>query len=1005
MLKPTLPAGESGHAAVTLVPFSGIQFLDFGFSIDAMPRANPSFWEQETASAPDGDGVTAASGLSRRGEGEQAWYRLFMLDADPETGDLRVPETGDLPPTDEIYSVNAARALEVFGDAWVPIPLLRQRDRGARGRPIFDIGPTNWVRCQVVTLAAPDDAGNTHRAVFAVDTTLAPRSTVRGYPAPTPEDAEREDEFVLAHEFDRICWFASAHWMKEWIGRLFRAYQEKRSRGRALPEHLPNPCEPFARYAAFIEVLAKAINPPPLKLLDTLSESATRDYIPVDLVLDIGNSRTCGVLIEDQPGHDDIDLTQSYVLELRDLGEPCRVYSDPFESRVAFSRAEFGYADLNRHSGRGTAFTWGSLVRVGPEAVRLAGAAVGSGGSTGLSSPKRYLWDTDEARLPWRFNGRSSETGTLEPIVSGGLLRYLTDQGTVLSTVRGRKERPAMTPLFSRSSLFTLMLAEVIQQAISQINAPATRAERRRQHEPRRLARVIMSLPPATPLPELRILRERVKAAVALVWDILRADAGEARLPSPPEIDPKWDEASATQLVYLFSEIKHNFKGDMQAFFRLMGHDRPGLGESLRIASIDIGGGTSDLMIVTYTHEAGRAITPRQEFRESFRLAGDDILQAVIEQQVIPSIEAALEADGVGRMNPLIADLFAGDRAGLSEQKRHKRKQFVTQCLVPIGLALMHRTEEASLDSEPPPTTISWDEIFGVTAGPAPHVLAYLDEPVTQALGRPWSIRNLSFVLDTQALANTVWGVLGDVLRLYAETVHALNCDVLLLSGRPSRLPAVQTFVLGQAALPADRVIPMHHYRTGTWYPFRDASGRISDPKTTAVVGAALCELAGGQIQRFRLDTSRFRLRSTARYIGEMEQSGFIRADRLLFKDLDLDDPKPQAISHEFSMLAPMEIGFRQLGIERWPGTLLYRLGPSERTDFQRYPPPWTCTIERSDVTEDAPDSEEKKEVFNIVDVLDRDGNGVPVSKARLRLQTLQSEQGYWLDTGVLRLT
>jgi hypothetical protein len=41
------------------------------------------------------------------------------------------------------------------------------------------------------------------------------------------------------------------------------------------------------------------------------------------------------------------------------------------------------------------------------------------------------------------------------------------------------------------------------------------------------------------------------------------------------------------------------------------------------VASIDIGGGTTDLMICTYSAEAGQEIEPHQNFREGFRIAGD----------------------------------------------------------------------------------------------------------------------------------------------------------------------------------------------------------------------------------------------------------------------------------------------------------------------------------------------------------------------------------------------
>ena len=64
---------------------------------------------------------------------------------------------------------------------------------------------------------------------------------------------------------------------------------------------------------------------------------------------------------------------------------------------------------IARRSGRGSAFLWASPVRVGPEAVRLSAEARGNEGATGLSSPKRYLWDERPTAQVWRFNGVAAD--------------------------------------------------------------------------------------------------------------------------------------------------------------------------------------------------------------------------------------------------------------------------------------------------------------------------------------------------------------------------------------------------------------------------------------------------------------------------------------------------------------------------------------------------------------------------------------------------------------------
>jgi hypothetical protein len=77
-----------------------------------------------------------------------------------------------------------------------------------------------------------------------------------------------------------------------------------------------------------------------------------------------------------------------------------------------------------------------------------------------------------------------------------------------------------------------------------------------------------------------------------------------------PEPFLQWDEATGTQIVFLYNEIKHNFQGDAALFFQVFGRVREGYGEApcLRLASIDIGGGTTDLIIATYQLEGGTAL-------------------------------------------------------------------------------------------------------------------------------------------------------------------------------------------------------------------------------------------------------------------------------------------------------------------------------------------------------------------------------------------------------------
>jgi hypothetical protein len=114
---------------------------------------------------------------------------------------------------------------------------------------------------------------------------------------------------------------------------------------------------------------------------------------------------------------------------------------------------------------------------------------------------------------------------TTEPPVSGSFMAWVTEEGEVLrAKPRGRggaPRQPAVRARFSRSSLMSFLLAEILLQALSQINSVETRYARSFPDVPRRLRRILLTMPPAMALAEQRIFRHRAEAAVRLA-DIRR---------------------------------------------------------------------------------------------------------------------------------------------------------------------------------------------------------------------------------------------------------------------------------------------------------------------------------------------------------------------------------------------------------------------------------------------------------------------------------------------------
>jgi hypothetical protein len=608
-------------------------------------------------------------------------------------------------------------------------------------------------------------------------------------------------------------------------------------------------------------------------------------------------------------------------------------------------------------------------------------------------------------------------------------MQHLNEAGDVLEQVaheeaqrlrpRGRASaQPAIRPRFSRSALYGFLIAEIIAHALVQVNDPAGRARRAQSDLPRRLTRIILTLPTATSAQEQAILRSRAEGALRLVWAMQGVADGASVISQRPELVVDWDEASCTQLVWLYSELTQKFDGRIDAFLDLKGRPRvrPGARlpeRSLRLACIDIGGGTTDLMVTTVWAEANRMLHPHQTFREGFRVAGDDLTERVIAGVVLPRIARSIEAAGGRHVREKISEVFGGDVGGQDQTRVQKRRQVGLRVLSPLAVAILEQAETAD---EADAVELSAADVLGLTGegtGVPGDLVAFVED-LAAAVGAPgWRLADLVLTVPREeidaAARETFQGVLGNM----AEVIGHLGTDVLLLTGRPSRLPAVRAILQELMCVPPGRLVPMHRYRAGRWYPFRDpVTQRIGDPKSTVAVGAMLIALAESQIANFRVPAAAFRMRSTARFIGEMDTSGQITADRVLFSDMDLDATAGGQTA-TVAMFAPVLIGARQLPLDRWTTTPLYRIDYAHDA-ARRRPAPIRLTLERADLPDDDPDAptaadvarrEALREAFRVTDpVEDGAGNPMRPGDVVLRLQTLGFADDYWIDTGVFRL-
>ncbi|EBF4835409.1 hypothetical protein ATP94_13795, partial [Salmonella enterica] len=540
---------------------------------------------------------------------------------------------------------------------------------------------------------------------------------------------------------------------------------------------------------------------------------------------------------------------------------------------------------------------------------------------------------------------------------------------------------------------------------------------------------LILTLPSAMPKQEREIFRQRMFEALALVWkamgwhpqdeDFTTPKQREKSVVPVPEIQMEWDEASCGQLVWLYNEAISHYAGRTESFFNALARpDRqpePGVvpGRALRVASIDIGGGTTDMAIVHYQLDDGVGanvkITPHLLFREGFKVAGDDLLLDIIQRCVLPSLQTALQRAGVTDAAALLATLF-GD-SGRIDTQAILRQQTALQLFMPLGHAVLSAWEQSDINDPFAGLHATFGDLL--LRRPTSNVMNYIQQAIDHALpsGSPtFDIFNVPLQIQFSQLQEALLAgqfTLTTPLHAVCEAISHYHCDILLVTGRPTCLPGVQALIRHLQPVPVNRIVWMDKYQVHEWYPFSQ-QGRIGNPKSTAAVGAMLCSLALDlRLPRFNFKAADIGAYSTVRYLGVLDNTvNTLRDENIWYHEIDLDKPGATLDARlHFPLRGNVTLGFRQLANSRWPATPLYCLSINSAELAKTIAGDGVLNVRlklRGSSKDSAPES------FILSDAWLQDGTPVAADALTLKLNTLadrrHSGSHYWIDSGSVYL-
>ena len=599
------------------------------------------------------------------------------------------------------------------------------------------------------------------------------------------------------------------------------------------------------------------------------------DAIKVDLIVDFGNSRTvvlgleqfqasqglasvCRPILFPAAGEDvetlDYDITNFddaipdswfTLMEPVFAEEPARHIASNVDDTKPQKRRFFGLfggkkkkveqLSLTPHMFRNI-----SPAVIGPVAKKvLSGLDVEGGGLAFLSSPKRYVWDSEAAgangkthwtmsRQEWRADGDTKNR--LRPL-RGEILRFMPNaeadwnMESWPTLTEGEHEVRAD---HSRADALVWVALSIMEHAHKQIQSEAWR----KNNQPflrRELGDILLTYPAGWTEAEIDVFREK--------WEKARDIFAMSRMESPkvafekgelPEVALELDEAVAPQLAVVFSEM-HHMRDYGENWIELYGRERNGK-QSVRVMTIDIGGGTTDTSVVEYSDDlpgVGVDLSANLMFKDSTTIAGDRLVKDIVERVMLPLVGKKFAND------PVQKDLFERFFFTRANRDGERAKWSVISRTVIIPM-IHHWLRSFSAEDA---NAVDWTPI---AAGASAEQIAHLNAMAREAgLKNDLFTPNESVQPDTALIRKTIQDWFLHIADAHARYLAIFSCDLVILTGKPSELPEIRELLEKRLPIFPDRILSAKGYFAGDWLPL-SSDGRIADAKLVTALGTAV---------------------------------------------------------------------------------------------------------------------------------------------------------------------
>lgn len=586
------------------------------------------------------------------------------------------------------------------------------------------------------------------------------------------------------------------------------------------------------------------------------------------------------------------------------------------------------------------------------------------------SSPKRYFAERKKTNLAWSMipNAWTKVDKIRASKLRSDLLYWMNESGEFIDPDKTeaflRPLREPTLPNYPRSATFVWMLVGILERAWDQCNRLT---DANGAFTPYAIKDVIVTYPSGWTRDEISIYKQRCEEAVRIFERTNFSTYDQIKL------DMKVDEAVASQLPYVFSEI-HKYGDNAQGWLKFAGKKREDGRSTFRIMNFDIGGGTSDISVVEYdclesAEEDLVDLQPKLLFRDGYSEAGDELMRQIVDQIVFPAIEKADE-----RAGQALRQYFTGKVARATEQV--KRSKDLKLNIVPLAIKIMSELSSGA------PSARFQPKHAGISGGSWKELYEHLHLP--EIPDDVWYSIEIEY--DVAEVNKLIREFFQNAFANAARIAALHDVDMFFMSGKTSELPELRDLAREYIPVTTDRIMTAKNYCAGDWYPFvkTDENGNIvdntvKDAKSITAVGAALnFMLANRKIQGWKIENTIFAAESNSEW---GLQESFMRPNGRPFV---FENDEASVILDVHKIIA------RRMTKDTFPSAV-YRLQPKD--------PNATVPVTRFRATLKRGRDENTKSEYLELTSLNKEGESVDYLE-QYELAVCQGDELFWQDSG-----